>query len=104
MVQQKRTKKKKGGDSNNVTLDATHPGFNRSFDRRLRLDNTQLKKALQKRDDIPKFNGGDKDICINFHLRGGCRMGDECPRADSHQKLNNDTAKQLKEWRKAALE
>jgi hypothetical protein len=100
---QSRTKKKKGGDPNKAISDPNHPGFNRSFDRRLRIDDSQLRTALRNQDTLPKFNGSDKDICVNFHLRGGCRRGTECPSADSHNKLNDDTARQLKEWHQSTL-
>jgi hypothetical protein len=96
-------KQAKREDAKKVRSDPNHPGYNKWFNKKNSVDDAQFQKLWKKKDNIPHFNGTDVPMCMNFHLRGGCRLGESCKRAETHKKLSSDSEKALRDWRESTL-
>ena len=90
-------------DTKKQKMDASHPGFNKWFDKKLFLDPKKLRKALLQADSLPHFNDTDSPPCLNFHLLGDCKCGEKCARAQTHAKPSADFEKVLSGWRTQAI-
>ena len=57
-----------------------------------------MSSAIRETSKAPKLDG-NKNMCLNYHCLGQCRLGNQCPRKASHIRASDTSfANQFQAW------